>query len=237
MSLNSFEDVKKKLYEIKEVGFIKTHRKGETGVGKTMEDLLGIKENNVPGPNALGWIELKTFRKDAKSMLTLFTLAPSPPKINSILLEKYGYFSPKGNKKIIHTTVNGLNFNTIKGNLGFKVDVEEDKVNLVHFNDGIIAYWEEERLKNAFERKMGNLLLVKAETKGKGQNEEFWFNEGYLLSGFSFESFKKLIKEGVILIDIRIGQYSDGRTHDHGTGFRVFRNKLDLCYQKRIRIL
>lgn len=173
MSLNSFEDIKKKLVKIKEIGFVKTHRIGETGVGKTLEDLLGIKENNLPGPNALGWIKLKTFRKGAKSMLTLFTLAPSPPKINSTLLEKYGYLSPKGNKKIIHTTVNGLNFNTIKGNLGFKVDVEEDKVNLVHFNDGIIAYWEEERLKNAFERKMGNLLLFKAETKGKGQNEEF----------------------------------------------------------------
>ncbi len=237
MSLNSFEDLKKRLVEIKEMGFIKTHRVGETGIGKTLEDLLGINENNVPGPNALGWIELKTFRKDAKSMITLFTLAPSPPKINSILLEKYGYTSLRGDRKILHTTVNGLNFNTIKGNLGFKIDVEKDKINLVHFKDGVIAYWEEERLKDAFERKIKNLLLIKAETRGEGKNEEFWFNEGYLLSEFSFKSFKKLIKEGIILIDIRIGQYCDGRTHDHGTGFRILPDKLDLCYQNRVKIL
>jgi len=237
MSLNSFDDLKNRLLEIKEMGFIKTHRKGQTGIGKTLEDLLGIKENNVPGPNALGFIELKTIRKDARSMLTLFTLAPSPPKINSNLLEKYGYLSPHSNKKILHTTVNGIGFNTIKRESGFKVEVDIDRLNLVHFKDGIVAYWDEERLRGAFERKLKHLIIVKVETKDKEENEQFWYNEGYYLNGFSFENFKKLIKEGIILIDIRIGQYSDGRTHDHGTAFRIFLNKLDLCYQKREKIL
>ncbi|HOM26104.1 MAG TPA: MvaI/BcnI family restriction endonuclease [bacterium] len=237
MSLNSFEDLKRKLLEIKEMGFIETHRKGQTGIGKTLEDLLGIKENNIPGPNALGFIELKAIRKDTKCMLTLFTLTPFPPKINSHLVSKYGYLSPRGDKKILHTTVNGISFNTIKGENGFKVEVGIDKVNLIHFKDGVVAYWEEERLKKAFERKLKCLILIKVETKNKGKSEKFWFNEGYYLNGFSFENFKKLIKEGIILIDIRIGQYPDGRTHDHGTAFRVFFNKLDLCYQKREEIL
>ena len=42
----------KKLKAIKKIGYIKTHRVGNTGIGKTIEDLLGITENNVPGPNA-----------------------------------------------------------------------------------------------------------------------------------------------------------------------------------------
>ena len=29
----------------------KTHRKSDTGIGKTLEDLLGIKENNIASPN------------------------------------------------------------------------------------------------------------------------------------------------------------------------------------------
>jgi len=81
------------------------------------------------------------------------------------------------------------------------------------------------------------LLYVKAEARGKGLEEEFCFNEAWLLSGFSFDNFLKLLREGTILVDIRIGQYPDGRTHDHGTGFRVFPDKLDLCFSHRKRIL
>lgn len=67
--------------------------------------------------------------------------------------------------------------------------------------------------------------------------EEFCFNEAWLLSGFSFDNFLKLLREETILVDIRIGQYPDGRTHDHGTGFRVFPDKLDLCFSQRERII
>ncbi|MCM8785530.1 MAG: MvaI/BcnI family restriction endonuclease [Candidatus Omnitrophica bacterium] len=237
MNLETFEDIKKKLKEIKKMGFIKTHRSGQTGIGKTIEDLLGIEENNIPWPNALGWIELKAIRKRSKSLVTLFTLAPSPPKINSVLLEKYGYFSSKGERKILHTTVNGVDFNLIKNEKGFKIDVTSDKVNLIHYKDGVVAYWEEKKLRERIERKMRNLLLIKAETQGKGENEKFWFDEGYLLNEFNFEKFKILIRKGVILVDIRIGQYPNGRTHDHGTGFRIFSDNLDLCYIRKVKIL
>ena len=84
---------------------------------------------------------------------------------------------------------------------------------------------------------MKNLVLIKAETQDKGRNEKFWFNEGYLLIEFDFENFKNLIKEGLILVDIRIGQYPDGRIHEHGTAFRIFPNNLDLCYSKKEKIL
>ena len=78
---------------------------------------------------------------------------------------------------------------------------------------------------------------MKAEARGKGLEEEFWFNEAWLLSGFDFDNFLNLLREGTILVDIRIGQYPDGRTHDHGTGFRIFPDKLDLCFSHRKRIL
>lgn len=74
------------LKKLKKKGFIKTHRTGNTGIGKTLEDVLGITENNIPGPNAK-MIELKSARKNAKSMLTLFTKSPLPKKANSILLQ------------------------------------------------------------------------------------------------------------------------------------------------------
>ncbi len=120
-----------KLKSIKEMGWIKTHRPGNTGIGKTLEDLLGITENNVPGPNA-AMIELKSARKNTSSMLTLFTKSPSPPKTNSILLKKFGYVSTKNKgKKRLETTINAIDFNKIKGKPGFKINIEEDKVNII----------------------------------------------------------------------------------------------------------
>ncbi|MCM8785775.1 MAG: MvaI/BcnI family restriction endonuclease, partial [Candidatus Omnitrophica bacterium] len=59
----------------------------------------------------------------------------------------------------------------------------------------------------------------------------------YLLNEFNFEKCKILIRKGVILVDIRIGQYPNGRTHDHGTGFRIFSDNLDLCYIRKVKIL
>ncbi|MBT9145461.1 MAG: hypothetical protein DDT42_01332 [candidate division WS2 bacterium] len=54
----NFRELINKLKSIKEMGYVKTRRAGNTGIGKTIEDLLGINENNVPGPNA-AMIELK----------------------------------------------------------------------------------------------------------------------------------------------------------------------------------
>jgi len=226
-----------KLKAIKEMGYVKTHRTGTTGVGKTLEDLLGIVENNVPGPNA-EMIELKSARKNVGSMLTLFTKSPLPRKANSVLLQRYGYESARGNKrKELHTTVNATGYNQLKGIPGFKIEIHEDRIDLVDVQNEILGYWDKETLKTYFERKLPKLLYVKAEAKGRGSDEEFWFNEAWLLSGFNFNNFLNLLREGTILVDIRIGQYPDGRPHDHGTGFRVFPDKLDLCFERRERIM
>lgn len=233
----TYSELIKKLKAIKEMGYIKTHRAGNTGIGKTLEDLLGITENNVPGPNA-AMIELKSARKNVSSMLTLFTKSPLPPKANSALLKRFGYESARGNKrKKLHTTVNAKTYNRLKGEAGFKIGIKKDRVDLITTENEILGYWDKETLKNSFERKLPKLLYVKAETRDKGSKEEFWFNEAWLLSGFNFSSFLNMLREGIILVDIRIGQYPDGRSHDHGTGFRVFPDKLDLCFEHRERIM
>lgn len=235
--MKGYSSILKKLKTIKKMGYIKTHRAGNTGIGKTLEDLLGINENNIPGPNAR-MIELKSARKNASSMLTLFTKSPLPAKANSVLLEKFGYESKRGNnKKELHTTVSAKEFNTLKGKPGFKITIDKERINLVTIENEVVGYWDKETLKKSFERKIPKLLYVKAESRGSGSDEEFWFNEAWLLSGFDFENFVRLLKEGTILVDIRIGQYPDGRPHDHGTGFRVLPAKLDLCFEHREKIL
>jgi hypothetical protein len=82
-----------KLKEIAAVGWIASGRQGnQGGIGNTLEDLLGIKENNLPIPNAAEW-ELKTQALHTTSLTTLFHMEPSPRALKwvaQILLPKYG---------------------------------------------------------------------------------------------------------------------------------------------------
>jgi len=233
----TYEQVVKRLKEIKDMGYVRTHRAGDTGIGKTLEDLLGIHENNIPGPDAQQ-IELKAARKGSKSMITLFTKSPMPKNANTILLRRYGYPSARGNRrKELHTTVNAVSFNSLKGEPGFKIEVRSDRIECVDSEHTVVGYWTYETLQKVLERKLPKLMYVKADSRGRGRDEEFWFNEAFLLSGYDFESFMELLKAGKILVDIRIGQYPDGRTHDHGTAFRMFEADFELLFEERVRVI
>ena len=88
--MKTFEELVEGLKELKKRGFVKTHRKDDTGIGKTLEDELGIEENNFPGPDGIT-TELKSGRRNSSSMLTLFTKSPEPRGINTKLLKSFGY--------------------------------------------------------------------------------------------------------------------------------------------------
>jgi hypothetical protein len=86
------------LARIAAVGWIPSARDGNAGgVGNTLETLLGIKENNLPIPNAAEW-ELKCQRVTkggkSKSYTTLFHSEPSPTALKfvpKILLPLFGW--------------------------------------------------------------------------------------------------------------------------------------------------
>ena len=82
------------LREIRQKGWVPNARPGNAGgVGNTLEDLLGIQENNLPIPNAAEW-ELKSQRQNSKSLITLFHMEPSREQLNSFL--KYCYPNTAG---------------------------------------------------------------------------------------------------------------------------------------------
>jgi len=68
----TIKEIQQKLSEIKKMGYVKSLRKGPTGIGYTLETLLNIDENNISSPD-LGEIELKSQRERHTGMTTLFT--------------------------------------------------------------------------------------------------------------------------------------------------------------------
>jgi len=69
MNLQEFTE---RFKELKQQGFIRTKRRGPTGIGYTLETELGIQENNIAEPD-LTAIELKAHRSNTHSLITLFT--------------------------------------------------------------------------------------------------------------------------------------------------------------------
>lgn len=232
----TIEMLKNKLLEIKSLGYVPTHRTGDTGIGKTLEDLLHIKENNIPLCDIGKTAELKAYRKDATSMLTLFTIEPEPKGGNRdrFLLDNFGY-SKRDNKraKELHSTLSSKRYN----NQRLKLSVKKDKISILAKGRRINIYWKVDILRKKFNEKLPALVYVLAKRKTIKGKEHFHFNEAYLLSGFDFDRFKKMVRKDYIVVDFRMYYKPNGSVRNHGTGFRIKTNKLDKSFIKKIKLI
>lgn len=159
----------------------------------------------------------------------MFTKTPQPRGAAGTLREKFGYASDSysNNEKVLHATLSADKYVSI-ADTGHELIVvcDDSRISIVAEDDEVYAYWTKEKLKKAFEKKYKNkFVYAKAHSQGSGSSEQFKFTEAYEVSGFDYDAFVSLLEQGKIYIDLRIGQYhggtKDGKTHDHGTGFRI----------------
>jgi hypothetical protein len=246
-----YQEFLKRIAKIKAMNYVETHRDGPTGIGKTLEDLLEIKENNIAGPDFSN-CELKATRKNSASMITLFTKKFQPDS-GKKLLQEYGYKQRKVSSsykqitltgeepeasmipledKELHSTVDSSKPNS----LGLKLSVGRDRV-FIENNKNVEAYYDFTVLDQALKKKYNNLIHVLAEHKKVQKKEYFWYNEAYLYQGFRFETFLQLIRDGKMKVDIRIGHYPNGNPHDHGTGLRIMPQYLPKCFDSVKKVL
>ncbi len=230
--------------EVKSRGFVPTNRSGNTGIGKTLEDYMNIPENNIDAPDLHGF-ELKSQRALSGSYITLFTKAPTSPEgVNTILREKYG--TPDRiipTKKVLHTSMFHNHYNTHKGGHGFKLLCDDSKgkifLKMKSSSTGQEAteeiYWSYEVIQKILSHKLANLAFVIADKKDVNGVEYFYFKECRLFHGACFNKFLYLLKNDYIQFDIRIGIYRNGKnlgkTHDHGSGFRIKKNMMKELFE------
>src|SRR4030043_54768 len=142
------EELIREIRKIFETGWIKSVKKtidkrNDGAVGNTLEFLLGIKENNLPLPNAREW-ELKGQRKRSTSVVTLKHIEPSPTGakiVSSVLLPLYGWKHKEAGKKYPETEMSfrSTTSTTAYTNRGFKVVVDSNKRKFIFVFDASSA--------------------------------------------------------------------------------------------------
>ena len=99
----------------------------DTGIGRTVESILGIPMNDSKKPDYKG-IELKSKREKAKVRSNLFTQTPnwglSRLKSGKAIVENYGYIPEGYNHKCLHVTLSASKPNS--QGLGLNVDYGKD---------------------------------------------------------------------------------------------------------------
>lgn len=230
------EEFKEQFQIIKSKGFIKPRGTQNSGIGKTFEDRMKIKGKNRRKADYKNHIEIKSKCNQSGSKITLFTKSPDyPPGSNTYLKDTYGLPDDTyNNMKHLRTTVSAVKFSTFRDDIGFKLECsdEEEKLYIVIcdlITGKIIErsiYYRYETLEKILSEKCTNIAYVNAETKiAKSGTIKYRFTSAKLLTGCTFEKFIKAVKDGIITYDIKIGFYKSGKlvgkTHDHGSGFRI----------------
>jgi hypothetical protein len=221
MDLNEFS---KKFCEIKKMGWIASKRKGPTGVGQTLESLLGLRENNISLPD-LGKIELKAHRINSSSLITLFTFNRKAWKINPIdAIRKYGTPDQKGRLGLYFT------MSPTPNSAGLFLTIEENAISVRHISGELIAEWKTEAIAQRFLKKIPALIVVRAFSEMRGEQEWFKFERANILSGTTSEIIHNQIQEGNIILDLRLHDKGTS-ARNHGTGFRAKESNLTLLFQ------
>jgi len=230
------KDVQKKLQEIKNRGFVESFRRGPTGIGYTFESLFGVRENNIPIPDIGGRVEIKTIRKDSKSLVTLFTFNKGVWHIKQKeLVQKYGYIDDKERIALKNTI-----FYDRPIHQGLKLEIDENK-NTIHLIDvitsEIMATWDVYVIVGTFMTKLSRLLIVLADRRVIEGKEYFHYNEAYLLTNPSSRSFINAFKKSLIGIDLRMHLKESGAVRNRGTAFRIKEKDLLELYEDRKRLI
>jgi hypothetical protein len=244
----------KEFQKIKSKGFVVNSRpkNKDGGIGNTFEDHLKIIENNSKDPDFKGF-EVKSKREFSQSFLSLFSKSPSYPKrgANKILRETFGEVREEtdmGLKKL-YASVYAHNWGLVYDKYHMKLDI--DKINEVislhikDMNGKIIhtdTHWTFDAIKKAAYKKFSKLFVVTAAVEKREKIDYYHYTKADVYLDLDFEKLISEIEKGSIRLDLRIGVNKSiggknfGKTHDHGSGFRIKKEKIEVIFNERFTI-
>jgi hypothetical protein len=238
--MSYLSELKARLIDIRDRGPVKTLRRGNTGVGYTLETLLELDENNSSGAD-FGDIELKTKRnKSSSSKITAFSQAPIWHSKPRAFIKRLGEWKKDKERFNLYSTAKFGEVN----NLGLTLKIGDDPIY------GETLYLHSEKTNETLgkwpllvlvfrqEQKLSKMVLVTAKSEGRGMSEKFHYDEANFYSNPSPDTLRNLIKNGTLVVDVRAWfDPETGKCKDHGVAFRISKSKLHLMYSHQEKIL
>lgn len=185
----------------------------DTGIGRTVETILGISMNSSTNPDFKG-IEIKSHREMAKVRNTLFTQTPdwsiSKYKSGREIVERYGYLPDGCNKKTLQVTLSANRPNA--QGLGLKVDslngiLEADEFMTHPDTFGYypkiadVAIWRLMKLHERLLSKHRETFWIDVETERRNGHEYFRCTEIEHTKNPLPSQFDTLLDQGEISVD------------------------------------
>lgn len=197
----------------------------DTGIGRTVESILGIEMNASKAPDYKG-IELKSHRAASRVRNSLFTQSPewaiSNFKSGKEIVERYGYI-PKGyNRKTLHVTLTANRPNPQGLGLMLQSQIgrlEAEEFSMIPSEEGSykritdVAAWTLIKLHERLLTKHRETFWIDAETKIDNGREYFRCTKILHTKNPLPSQFDILIDQGLITVDFLLCRRSGGDTY------------------------
>ena len=223
-------------------GFVSSTTNSDSGVGDTLEFLLGIRRNSNRAPDYKG-IEIKSSRLNSRTgrqdnRSTLFSKIPnweiSRLKSARELLDNYGYISATTGRPSLQVTVKHtpnaqglyLAFNEVDSKV-------ENFYKSGNVQETVVA-WKLEELENSLREKHKNTFWVKANSKEVRGSEHFHYVQVVATSSPLVSNFSQLIDLGSIQMDYTISEKvkpnGGVKVRDHGYLWKISPEDIGLLF-------
>ncbi len=212
-------------------GYVPSLRSGDTGVGYTLETMLGIRANVRMDADFQG-IELKASRSPdpvhrrspPSGTVTLFAKTPQWVPIGSErrLLDQHGYFDDRG-RWSLYTSIYAHRPNP----QGWRLEFDYPRTRLIaerHLQP--VVYWQLGVLDLRLQEKHKETIFVTAHSIRREGAEFFRYDQIIHCTSPSLDNFVNLIDERRVFHDFALHRRPDGTPRDHGFLFRVGKQHL-----------
>lgn len=229
-----------RLKGVADKGWVQSLRSGPTGVGFTLETMLGIAANSSRAPDYRG-IEIKAGRVaggNPSSRTTLFSKTPDWMRSsvhNGLgLLDAYGYRADDGRLQLY------CSLNNTPNTLGHYLDVQDDDMILHSMHQqsdrpdvkaSKVLLWDIEKLRLTLAEKHRETFWVKTKARRNAHGaEEFYYTDVVHTKGPLLGNMVEMFRLGHIELDYVlhevVSESGNRKSRDHGYLFKMWQKNL-----------
>ena len=206
----------------------------DTGIGRTIESMLGISQNSSTAPDYKG-IELKSHReKRSSTKNVLFTQTPnwdlSKLKSGREIVTLYGYDCGDGRKTYQNTVQ--CNLPNSQG-LGLNIEQVKELLELKHYGEKVddVAVWALRKLHSRLNEKHHETFWISVENEIRNGKEYFRYSSIEHTRNPIIPQFDILLDAGIITVDLLLSRPSG---HGDTYSFKIKKKGMPLLFPESL---